>query len=96
LKGDWRKAVMTNRQLKEIAKAKGLIVRNMKPENIIRRIQRIEGNSDCFGTANAELCSRYNCSWRSMCLYTKEFISKPPSIEKSPHFPLCHPSAGSG
>jgi hypothetical protein len=58
---------MTNRQLKEIAKAKGMIVRNMKQENIIRLIQRAEGNVDCFGTAKAGACFRYICAWYPHC-----------------------------
>jgi len=58
---------MTNRQLKEIAKSKGMTVKNMKQENIIRLIQRAEGNVDCFGTARAEECCQYNCAWYPHC-----------------------------
>lgn len=59
---------MTVKQIKEIAKAKGIKVGNMKKENIIRAIQRAEGNFDCFGTATAGICDQYNCLWREDCL----------------------------
>jgi len=34
---------------------------------LIRSIQRIEGNADCFGTADGN-CDRLDCSWREYCL----------------------------
>jgi hypothetical protein len=34
---------------------------------LIRSIQRIEGNPDCFRTADGE-CDRLDCSWREYCL----------------------------
>lgn len=41
---------MTLKQVKEIAKGKGVKVGNMKKkDDIIRTIQRAEGNLDCFG-----------------------------------------------
>jgi len=59
---------MTLKQVKEIAKEKGVRVGNMKKENIIRAIQRTEGNFDCFGTATAGVCDQLNCLWRDDCL----------------------------
>ncbi|MEW6417760.1 MAG: SAP domain-containing protein [Nitrospirota bacterium] len=59
---------MTLKQVKEIAKGKGVKVGNMKKENIIRAIQRAEGNNDCFGNANAGTCDQLNCLWREDCL----------------------------
>jgi hypothetical protein len=43
--------------------------------NIIRSMQRLEGNPDCFGTANGH-CDRLDCAWRVYCL------------EKSPDGPV--------
>lgn len=34
---------------------------------LIRSIQRIEGNPDCFGRSNGS-CDRTDCCWRSYCL----------------------------
>jgi len=59
---------MTLKQVKEIAKEKGVKVGNMKKENIIRAIQRTEGNFDCFGSATAGVCDQLNCLWRDDCL----------------------------
>ena len=35
--------------------------------DLIRNIQRKEGNFDCFGTAKGS-CSQMACCWRSDCL----------------------------
>jgi hypothetical protein len=35
--------------------------------HLIRSIQRVEGNPDCFGKADRE-CDRRDCSWREYCL----------------------------
>jgi len=59
---------MILKKIKEIAKEKGIKVGNMKKENIIRTIQRAEGNFDCFGTATAGVCDQMNCLWREDCL----------------------------
>ena len=59
---------MNLKQVKEIAKEKGVKVGNMKKENIIRAIQRTEGNFDCFGSATAGVCDQLNCLWRDDCL----------------------------
>jgi len=59
---------MTVKQIKEIAKQKDIKVGNMKKKNIIRAIQRAEGNFDCFGTATAGICDQINCLWRDDCL----------------------------
>ncbi|MBM4140696.1 MAG: SAP domain-containing protein [Nitrospira sp.] len=59
---------MTMKQIKDIAKEKGVKVGNMKKDNIIRAIQRAEGNFDCFGTAVAGVCDQLNCVWKDDCL----------------------------
>ena len=59
---------MTLKQIKEIAKERGVKAGNMKKENIIRTIQRAEGNFDCFGTASSGYCDQTNCLWRDDCL----------------------------
>ena len=46
---------MTLKQIKEIAKEKDVKAGNMKKENIIRTVQKAEGNFDCFGTAYIRL-----------------------------------------
>jgi len=34
---------------------------------LIRSVQHVEGNAECFGTAN-ENCDQVACAWRSYCL----------------------------
>ncbi len=59
---------MTLKEVKEIAKRKNVKVGNMKKENIIRAIQKAEGNFACFGTAVAGICDQADCLWREDCL----------------------------
>jgi hypothetical protein len=59
---------MTLKQVKDMAKTKGVKAGNMKKENIIRAIQKAEGNFDCFGTASEEVCDQINCLWKEDCL----------------------------
>lgn len=51
-------------------KAKSLGVKGtsmMSKKDLIKNIQRKEGNFDCFGTAN-KYCSQMSCCWRSDCI----------------------------
>ena len=59
---------MTLKEVKSIANERNLKVANMKKTEIIRAIQRSEGNNDCFATGNADECGQINCLWRQDCL----------------------------
>mgnify|MGYP000704716263 CR=1 FL=1 len=59
---------MNLKQVKEIARSKGVKVGKMNKENIIRAIQKAEGNFECFGTAQNNYCDQYECLWREDCL----------------------------
>lgn len=37
-------------------------------KDLIKSIQRAEGNFDCFGNATNGYCDRSACSWRTDCL----------------------------
>ncbi len=52
------------------AKAKGLGISpgKMKKEDVIKQIQRVEGNFDCFGTATNGECDQIDCCWKELCL----------------------------
>lgn len=63
---------MTLKEIKEFAKKKGVKLTNPnKKADIIRTIQRAEGNFDCFGTATQGVCDQYKCLWRADCLKIK-------------------------
>ncbi|MFA5411644.1 MAG: SAP domain-containing protein [Candidatus Omnitrophota bacterium] len=58
-------------RLSEIEKkAKGLGLKDtwkLSKPDLIKAIQRKEGNFDCFGTAR-NYCDQAGCAWRSDCL----------------------------
>jgi hypothetical protein len=53
--------------IRSIAKERGIKAGRMAKADIIRTIQREEGNFDCFGTTNG-FCDQGGCSWREDCL----------------------------
>jgi hypothetical protein len=55
-------------EIKPIAKAKGINARNLKKTDLIRTIQKAEGNSECYGSAAYGVCEQMNCLWRDDCL----------------------------
>jgi hypothetical protein len=61
---------MTRRQIVAIARTKKIRVGNMNKENIIRAIQRSEGNDGCFATSMVSRCKQETCLWRGDCLMT--------------------------
>jgi hypothetical protein len=60
-----------------IKKETGLNNNSVDLTNLIRSMQRLEGNPDCFRTANGH-CDRLDCAWRVYCLEK----SKYPQVEK--------------
>lgn len=42
--------------------------RGLSKQELIRKIQREEGNFDCFASATAGECDQTMCSWRKDCL----------------------------
>lgn len=59
---------MKLREIKVIAKGKDVKAGNMKKAELIKAIQRAEGNTDCFGAATSGECDQTNCLWREDCL----------------------------
>jgi hypothetical protein len=52
---------------------------------LIRSIQRLEGNPDCFGTMQ-DLCERTGCAWREYCLTVLDDTASPGEMtEKTEH-----------
>lgn len=54
--------------VRAIAKTKGVNAARMKKAEIIRAIQRAEGNFPCFGAAAEGCCDQAGCLWREDCL----------------------------
>jgi hypothetical protein len=58
---------MTLRELQKLAKQLGLNPGKIRKVELIKAIQRAEGNFDCFGTAK-DYCDQPNCLFREDCL----------------------------
>jgi hypothetical protein len=58
---------MKMREIRMLAKNRGINSFGQTKENLIRQIQRAEGNFDCFGSA-AGYCDQSACAFRSLCL----------------------------
>jgi hypothetical protein len=59
---------MKMQEVKEKAKALGLKKTfGLSKAELIRQIQRAEGNFDCFGTAK-DHCDQFQCCFREDCL----------------------------
>ena len=54
--------------IRSIALERGIKAGRMAKAEIIRTIQRIEGNFDCFSTAVDGHCDQGECAWREDCL----------------------------
>lgn len=59
---------MKMEDIKAVAKKKCVKPGRMRKAELIRTIQRAEGNFDCFGTAKTGICDQLNCLWRKDCL----------------------------
>ena len=55
---------MKIQDIREIAKKNGVRVRKLNKIELIRAIQKAEGNSDCFATPYVRECNQMNCLWR--------------------------------
>jgi len=56
-------------EIRERSAAIGLpLPAKMRKAEMIRAIQRGEGNPACFGAENRFSCPELNCCWRSDCL----------------------------
>jgi hypothetical protein len=58
---------MQMKKIKEIAATKGVIPGKMGRTELIRAIQRAEGNSACFATMHVNDCNQPKCLWRVDC-----------------------------
>ncbi len=58
---------MTVTEIRRIATGLGIKAAKLSKVDLVRAIQRAEGNFDCFATAYAGECDQHDCSWRSDC-----------------------------
>ncbi len=55
------------KEIRDIARRLGIRSTRMEKGDLVRAIQRAEGNFDCFGTATEEECDQEECLWREEC-----------------------------
>ncbi len=60
---------MKMQDIRAIGKRYGISSFGKTKAELIRQIQRAEGNFDCFGTAT-DHCDQLDCCFRSLCLHT--------------------------
>lgn len=60
---------MNIKKIRKLAKQYGIDTIRKKLPELIREIQRAEGNFDCFGTAG-DYCDQLTCLFREECLST--------------------------
>jgi len=58
---------MEMEEVRRKAKALGIKTAQMEKADLIRQIQKAEGNFDCFGTAE-DYCDQWDCCFREDCL----------------------------
>ena len=58
---------MKIQKIREIARHQGLEPGKAEKVELIRAIQRQEGNFDCFATAHDGVCDQGGCLWRADC-----------------------------
>jgi hypothetical protein len=58
---------MKIQKIRTIAQGLGVETAGREKTELIRAIQKKEGNFDCFATARDGICDRYDCRWRTDC-----------------------------
>jgi hypothetical protein len=58
---------MKIQDIQKIAKKKGVNAGGMNKTELIRAIQKAEGNNACFATSSVQTCGQMNCQWRTDC-----------------------------
>lgn len=58
---------MKMQEIKEIAQRMEIAPGKLKKSDLIRVIQRKEGNQECFETGRASQCGQSNCLWFADC-----------------------------
>ena len=58
---------MNIQEIRRLARNQGLMPKKLSKLDLVRQIQRNEGNFDCFATAYDGECDQYACLWRKDC-----------------------------
>ncbi len=61
--------------IRDIAQDHGIKAGKMNKLNLVREIQRVEGNTACFATAVTGECDQLECLWREDCFAAAKKLS---------------------
>ncbi len=61
---------MELQKIKAIAKKIGIKAGSVEEVELIRALQRAEGNRGCFRTEHLMVCGQISCLWKEDCLKT--------------------------
>jgi hypothetical protein len=59
--------IMNMKDIAKIASKNGVKAGKMNKTQLVRAIQKAEGNNECFATAQVQTCGQMNCLWREDC-----------------------------
>ncbi len=59
---------MKMQEIREIAEKMGVKAGRMDKTKLVRAIQKVEGNYECFSTPYVHECNQINCLWREDCV----------------------------
>ncbi len=63
-----REQMMNFNQIRKMAKTMGVNTYRMKKTDIIRAIQKVEHNIECYGSERVTECMEDSCLWRGDCV----------------------------
>lgn len=63
-----KEETMNIKEIKAMAKKKGVKTGKMQKAEIIRAIQKAENNLDCYGTDRVQNCNEQKCLWLADCV----------------------------
>ncbi len=58
---------MNMQEIKAIAQQRGVKAGSLKKAELVRAIQRGEGNEECFATGRSATCEQSACLWKGDC-----------------------------
>jgi hypothetical protein len=58
---------MKMQDVRAVAKGLGIKISRRKKEDLVRDIQRAEGNRDCYNRGLSTTCGQDGCAWRDDC-----------------------------
>ena len=54
-------------EIKDVARQHNIKIGKLKKAELVRAIQKAEGNEACFAVGQASECGQHSCLWRDDC-----------------------------